>query len=68
MAQIRPPAVAGQFYPLKPRELREQMIKSFAGPRIPAVIKKERLLPVCFPMPDISTPAVLPIVWFLSLR
>ncbi|MDO8748219.1 MAG: AmmeMemoRadiSam system protein B [Candidatus Omnitrophota bacterium] len=42
MAEIRLPAVAGQFYPLKPRELREQ-IKSFAGPRIPAVIKKEAI-------------------------
>lgn len=42
MAQIRPPAVAGQFYPLKPQELR-QMIKSFAGPRIPAVLKKEAI-------------------------
>ena len=42
MAHIRPPAVAGQFYPLKPQELR-QMIKSFAGPRIPAVLKREAI-------------------------
>src|SRR3989338_1425918 len=42
MAEIRPPAVAGQFYPLKPRELREQ-IKSFAGARIPAVIQREAI-------------------------
>lgn len=42
MVQIRPPAVAGQFYPLKPRELR-QMIKSFAVPQRPAVLNREAI-------------------------
>ena len=40
MPEIRPPAVAGQFYPLKPQELKDQ-IKLFSDKIKPAADKKD---------------------------